>query len=201
MVAPHRVLHLTNPVHLERYDRTAARNYEQVQAEELRAAVEQALQLPVYIGPAAAAPAHASLAPPAAEATALPSGLPLYASHVSAAAVAAAQSSIAAHTVSAAAAAQAARQHLSKEARAANKRKRTEKAATGGAAGQSAEGKAGGEGQQRKKGRGGPGTISTCSACQQPRKGTHKKAGCPTHCLKCRKLKADCSCSPVEVQQ
>ena len=45
-----------------------------------------------------------------------------------------------------------------------------------------------------KSGRGGKGVSSICSACLQPRKGTHKVSGCPTHCTKCKLEKQRCIC-------
>ena len=40
---------------------------------------------------------------------------------------------------------------------------------------------------------GGHNTPASCGACKQPRTG-HPKSGCPTHCMKCKKLKDDCLC-------
>ena len=40
---------------------------------------------------------------------------------------------------------------------------------------------------------GGRSTPASCGACKQPRTG-HPKSGCPTHCMKCKKLKDDCLC-------
>lgn len=41
---------------------------------------------------------------------------------------------------------------------------------------------------------GGAGVPAHCSTCGKPRKGTHAKTGCPTHCVKCKKVNAECEC-------
>ncbi len=41
---------------------------------------------------------------------------------------------------------------------------------------------------------GGRDVPSTCSACKLPRKDTHNRGGCPTHCLECKEKKDQCSC-------
>lgn len=43
-----------------------------------------------------------------------------------------------------------------------------------------------------------------CRACKKPRKGTHEKSGCPTHCMDCEQVLLGCTCvkilSPTDSQ-
>lgn len=38
-----------------------------------------------------------------------------------------------------------------------------------------------------------------CRACKRPRKGTHEKSGCLTHCMDCEKALLQCSCHTVQI--
>jgi hypothetical protein len=63
--------------------------------------------------------------------------------------------------------------------------------------GQQLQRERGGGGYSRKgseKNPGGRGTPNLCSICGQPKLGTHKKSGCPTHCRNCKLLKSLCTC-------
>ena len=50
------------------------------------------------------------------------------------------------------------------------------------------------------KKQGAPGKPKCCRACGMHRLGTHDSGGCPTHCLKCRKIKGDCRCQVKPLQ-